>query len=182
MKQRLIFLGPPGAGKGTQSEIIAKENNLLHLSTGDLLRAEVKAGSVLGKEVEKIMNSGELVSDQLVLSIVEARLQSTDKGWLLDGFPRNVSQARSLETLLEKLQKPLEVVISIEVDDDYLIQRLLARGREDDNEDVIRNRLDVYKEKTEPLIDHYKSMGLLRSVSGNGEVRAIADRIKVVLS
>ena len=146
MSHRLLFVGPPGAGKGTQAERLAANHGLLHLSTGDLLRAEVKAGSELGKEAEAVMNRGELVSDALVLAIVRSRLQSHSGGWLLDGFPRNLAQAEALDALLSELNQPLQSVLLMELDDDELVQRLLARGRADDNEEVIRHRLSVYRE------------------------------------
>ncbi len=182
MKQRLLFLGPPGAGKGTQASLLCQKQGLLHLSTGDLLRAEVDAGTKLGLEASEIMNSGGLVSDSLVLSIVEKRLIGHNQGWLLDGFPRTLLQALALEVLLEKIKQPIEAVLLIELDDQLLLERLLARGRADDNEEVIRHRLEVYKEKTSPLIDHYKTHGLLKSIKGDGDVEQIAGLIEENLS
>ncbi len=178
MKHRLLFLGPPGAGKGTQAALLCDSQSLLHLSTGDLLRAEVAAKSSLGVEAAEIMNRGELVSDSLVLSIVEKRLSSHFDGWLLDGYPRNLSQAKALGDLLEKINQPISAVFSIELEDEILIERLLARGRTDDNEAVIRNRLAVYREKTFPLIEHYKKQGLLKSIKGKGSIEDIAVEIQ----
>ncbi len=177
MKQRLLFLGPPGAGKGTQAERLAESHQLLHLSTGELLRAEVKAGSALGQEAEAVMARGELVSDGLVLAIVRSRLENHQGGWLLDGFPRNLAQAEALDGLLEELDQRIEQVVLLELEDGVLIQRLLSRGRADDNEEVIRNRLVVYQEQTAPLIAHYRSLGLLRSVEASGTVEEISERI-----
>jgi adenylate kinase len=177
MKQRLLFLGPPGAGKGTQAERLAMSHQLLHLSTGDLLRAEVKAATELGREAESVMARGELVSDALVLAIVRHRLAGHDGGWLLDGFPRNLAQAEALDGLLEELDQGVERVVLLELDDGVLIQRLLCRGRADDNEAVIRNRLVVYREQTAPLIDHYRALGLLVSVPASGTVEEISERI-----
>ncbi|CAI8157296.1 MAG: adenylate kinase [Prochlorococcus sp.] len=182
MKQRLLFLGPPGAGKGTQAERLCNAHGLMHLSTGDLLRAEVAAGSPLGQEAEAVMNRGELVSDELVLAIVEKRLSTQAGGWLLDGFPRNVIQATALEPLLAQLKQPIEAVVLLELDDAVLIARLLARGRADDNEAVIRNRLEIYREKTAPLIDHYRQQGLLTSVEAQGSVEEICSRIEKSLN
>ena len=127
------------------------------------------------------MNKGELVSDELVLSIVEGRLDNIKKGWLLDGFPRNVSQANALKNLLEKINHPLEAVISIQIADDVLIKRLLARGREDDNEEVIVNRLKVYREKTSPLIDLYSKQGLLVEIDGNADIDVVFSCIEKAL-
>jgi adenylate kinase len=177
MKQRLLFLGPPGAGKGTQAELLAERHQLLHLSTGELLRAEVKAGSALGLEAEAVMARGELVSDALVLAIVRHRLEGHQGGWLLDGFPRNLAQAEALDGLLAELDQRIERVLLLELEDGVLIQRLLSRGRADDNEAVIRNRLVVYQEQTAPLIDHYRNLGLLRSVEASGTVAEIGERI-----
>ena len=183
MKQRLLFLGPPGAGKGTQAALLCDRHGLRHLSTGDLLRAEVSAGSALGQEAESVMNRGELVSDSLVLAIVKAQLGALDgQGWLLDGFPRNVAQAEALDPLLQELNQPIEAVVLLELDDAVLIERLLSRGRDDDNEAVIRNRLVVYADKTEPLIEHYRQRGLLQSVEAHGSVEAITERIEGVLA
>ena len=181
MKKKLLFLGPPGAGKGTQANLFCKKYGLDHLSTGDLLRDEVSSGSVLGLKAAEIMNKGELVSDELVLSIVEGRLVNIDKGWLLDGFPRNVNQANSLKKLLEKINQPLEAVISIKIADDYLVKRLLARGREDDNEEVIANRLNIYREKTSPLVDLYSKEGILMEIDGNADIDVVFSCIEKAL-
>tara|TARA_Y100001968_G_scaffold330872_1_gene383847 strand:- start:1181 stop:1729 length:549 start_codon:yes stop_codon:yes gene_type:complete len=181
MKRRILFLGPPGAGKGTQAIRIASKYGLLHLSTGDLLREEVTAGTELGKEAKLIMNKGELVSDQLVLSIVEKRISNQKEGWLLDGFPRNLVQAASLQSLLEKINQPIEQVLLLELTDEVLIKRLLTRGRSDDTEETIKNRLTVYKEKTTPLIEHYSLLGLLKSVNGDGEMEEIENKIEEIL-
>ena len=182
MKNRLLFLGPPGAGKGTQAARLCGANGMKHLSTGDLLRSEVAAGSELGKEAEAVMNRGELVSDTLVLAIVESQMKTlTTDGWLLDGFPRTVPQAEALEPLLDELQQPIQAVILLELDDAVLIERLLSRGRADDNETVIRNRLEVYREKTAPLIRFYSDKDLLVSVPAQGSVEEITKRIESVL-
>ena len=178
MKKKLLFLGPPGAGKGTQANLFCKKYGLVHLSTGDLLRDEVSSGSVLGLKAAEIMNKGELVSDELVLSIVEGRLVNINEGWLLDGFPRNINQANSLKNLLEKIKQPLEGVILIKVDDDYLIKRLLERGRQDDNEQVITNRLNIYREKTTPLIDLYKKQGILEEIEGYADIDVVFSSIE----
>jgi adenylate kinase len=182
MKQRLLFLGPPGAGKGTQAQLLAATSSLLHLSTGDLLRAEVQAGTELGKEAEAVMARGELVSDALVLAAVRSRLENHTSGWLLDGFPRNLAQAEALDALLADLGQSIEEVVLMELDDGVLLQRLLGRGRADDNEAVIRHRLGVYREQTAPLIAHYRARGLLRAVDASGTVEEIAERIVALLA
>ncbi len=173
MKKKLLFLGPPGAGKGTQANLLCRKYGLVHLSTGDLLRDEVSSGSVLGHKAAEVMNKGELVSDELVLSIVERRLVNIHEGWLLDGFPRNVNQANSLKSLLEKINQPLEGVVFIKIPDEFLIERLLERGREDDNEEVIINRLKIYREKTSPLINLYAKQGILVEIEGNADIDVV---------
>jgi adenylate kinase len=181
MKQRLLFLGPPGAGKGTQAQLLASRKGLLHLSTGDLLRAEVAAGSPLGQEAQAVMARGELVSDALVLAIVRGRLVDHGGGWLLDGFPRNLPQAEALDGLLAELDQKIESVVLMDLDPAVLIQRLLSRGRSDDSEDVIRHRLVVYEEQTAPLIQYYEAQGLLTRLDASGSVEAIAARLDAVV-
>jgi adenylate kinase len=185
MTNRLLFLGPPGAGKGTQAQRLATERGLLHLSTGDLLRAEVAAGTDLGRQAEAVMARGELVSDALVLAIVRGRLEaqaaSGGGGWLLDGFPRNLAQAEALGQLLDELDQPIQRVVLMELDDAVLIQRLLNRGRADDNEQVIRHRLEVYRQQTAPLIQYYRERNLLQPVEADGTVEEIGARIGAVI-
>ncbi len=182
MDNRLLFLGPPGAGKGTQASLICKDQGLLHLSTGDLLREEVASGTKLGKEAESIMNQGKLVSDQIVLSIVEKKLVQHSHGWLLDGFPRNLTQANLLEDLLQKISQPIQKVLLIDIDDETLTKRMISRGRKDDNEEVIITRLKVYREQTSPLINHYSDLGLLKSINGCGNIEDVKNRIKEALN
>ena len=181
MKNKLLFLGPPGAGKGTQASIFCKKYAIEHLSTGDLLRDEVSIGSVLGIKASEIMNKGELVSDELVLSIVEGRLIRGQKKWLLDGFPRNLAQANSLIKLLDKIDQPLEAVVLIKIADHFLIERLLARGRQDDNEKVITNRLKIYRDKTTPLINLYEKQGILKVIDGNADIDVVFSCIEKAL-
>ena len=129
MKKHILFLGAPGAGKGTQAEILSKNNSYLHLSTGELLRQEIEMNTDLGKQVKDIMNKGELVSDDLVLEIVKINLEMNNQGWILDGFPRNLSQANSLNDVLKKINQPLEIVFYLDIPEEVLINRLLLRGR-----------------------------------------------------
>ena len=177
MSLRVIVLGPPGAGKGTQCRQLAKAKGLLHLSTGDLLRAEVAAESNLGQQVKAVLESGELVSDDLVLSIVRNRIDCQPDGWLLDGFPRNLAQAMMLDELLGRLGQPLQAALNLEVPEAELVQRLLSRGRNDDTEDVVRHRLHVYTVQTRPLVAHYQERGLLKLVDGVGGIEDVARRI-----
>ena len=181
MKNKLLFLGPPGAGKGTQANLFCRKYGLDHLSTGDLLRDEVSSGSDLGNKAAEIMNKGELVNDELVLSIVERRLNNIKDGWLLDGFPRNVNQANSLKILLDKINQPLDGVVLIKIADSYLIKRLLERGRKDDNEQVIINRLKIYREITSPLIDLYLKQGILKEIEGNADIDVVFSSIEKAL-
>ncbi len=178
---RIVLLGAPGSGKGTQAENIVARYAVTHLSTGDLLRAEVAAGSELGLKAKAIMESGGLVSDEIVLDMIEERLGKLDGGFLLDGFPRTLAQAEALDALLARLGRPLDVVVFFDVAFDEITQRLLSRGRADDNEDIIRKRLAVYEEQTAPLIAYYESTGRLRTVQGVGAIDEISRRIAAVL-
>ena len=173
MKKHLLFLGPPGAGKGTQAALLSEENSYLHLSTGELLRKEIELHTDLGRKVKDIMNKGELVSDQMVLEIVKKNLEKDNKGWILDGYPRNLSQVNSLNDVLININQPLEIVFYLDVPDKVLIDRLLLRGRKDDNEETIKTRLKIYKENTEPLINHYKNLSLLEYINANGDLKTI---------
>lgn len=177
---RVIFLGPPGAGKGTQAQVLCQRCEVPHISTGDILRAAVKAKTELGQKAEGYMNAGELVPDDLILGLIRERLGEEDaaKGWLLDGFPRNVEQANFLNDLLEEIGQSCEVVINLEVPDDVLVMRMLERGRKDDKEDVIRNRLEVYREQTEPLISLYQGREQLVSVDGNQEMDMVSAELE----
>ena len=169
MKQ-LIFLGPPGAGKGTQAKTLAYNWNIPHISTGEILRQAMRELSALGIKAQGYVDRGELVPDQLVLDLVEQRLSQPDtqSGWLLDGFPRNVSQASFLDELLQKRNQGATCVVNLEVPDEVLIARLLGRGRPDDTEEVIRHRIvGVYRIQTAPLIDFYRARQLLVSVNGD---------------
>ena len=178
MKKYLLFLGPPGAGKGTQAGLMSVSNQYLHLSTGELLRKEVDLKTNLGIQVKEIINSGQLVRDELVLEIVRKNLLKKNKGWILDGYPRNISQANSLNQVLEDINQALEMVFYLDVNEDILVKRLLSRGRTDDNEDIIRTRLNIYKETTEPLIDFYKDKKILKYINGDRELEVISDEIK----
>lgn len=166
--KRLIFLGPPGAGKGTQAQILSKEYHIPHISTGDILRAAVAQQTPLGKLAKDYMDRGELVPDSLILDLIEDRLsyEDTAKGWILDGFPRNVNQAAFLDELLAKLNQTADCVLNLKVADEILVTRLLARHRKDDNEETIRRRLEIYHQDTVPVIDFYTAKGNLKTING----------------
>ena len=178
MKKHLLFLGPPGAGKGTQAALLSAATSYLHLSTGELLRKEIDQGTTLGNQVKDIINKGELVSDQLVLEIVKKNLKMDYKGWILDGYPRNLSQVKSLNDILENIKKPLEIVFYLDIPEEVLIKRLLLRGRKDDNEETIKTRLKIYKETTEPLIDYYEKLSQLEYINANRDLKTISADIK----
>ena len=182
MKKKLLFLGPPGAGKGTQAALISEYSSYLHLSTGELLRKEVDLNSNLGIKVREIINSGRLVNDELVLEIVKKNLDLSNKGWILDGYPRNISQANSLNKILYELDQPLEIVFYLKVNQDVLLERLLKRGRKDDNEETISTRLKIYRETTEPLIDYYKDKNILEYINGERDLKLISDDIKLKMA
>ena len=174
----IVIFGPPGAGKGTQSSFIVKKFRLHQLSTGELLRKEIDLDTDLGKQVKDIMNNGELVSDQLVLEIVKKNLNKDNNGWILDGYPRNLSQVHSLNDVLININQPLEIVFYLDIPDEVLIKRLLIRGRKDDNEKTIKTRLKIYKETTEPLIEYYKDLALLENIKADGDLKTISADIK----
>ena len=180
---RLIFLGPPGAGKGTQAETLAEHWNIPHISTGEILRGAMREQSPLGIKAQNYVERGELVPDQLVLDLVEERLSQPDSqsGWILDGFPRNVSQAVFLDEFLQKMAQSGTRVVNMEVPDEVLIARLLGRGRKDDTEEVIRRRLEVYRQETAPLIDFYDHRQQLASVNGNQSLEEVTDQVLHVI-
>ncbi|MHB9053729.1 MAG: adenylate kinase [Thermoleophilia bacterium] len=207
---RLVLLGAPGAGKGTQAKKLIERYNMPQISTGDLLRAAVGEGTDLGKEAKSFMDKGELVPDSVVLGMVEERLQKDDarNGFILDGFPRNTAQAEALDAMLDKLGMPLDAALSVDVPLEDLMKRLTGRRtckgcgqmyniyfsapatenecekcggelyqRDDDQEATIQKRLEVYQEQTAPLIDYYGGKGILKSVSGTGNIEEIFNNV-----
>ncbi len=178
----VIILGAPGSGKGTQSAEIIKQFSLKHLSTGDMLRAEIAAGTDLGIAAKTVIDKGELVSDDIILGMVAEQLKSTDKGILFDGFPRTIAQAEGLDELLAEMGSKITHVIELDVNNEEIIERMLARGREDDNAETIRNRLEVFENQTAPLIEYYHQQNKLSTVLGSGSVADIFARIQKVLS
>jgi adenylate kinase len=177
---RILFLGPPGAGKGTQAERVAGQLGLAHVSTGDMFRA-LDPASDLGARVKAIMESGELVPDSIVIEMLEARISEPDAagGYILDGFPRTRPQAESLDAFLG--DDGLDHVVVLEVGDDELVSRILARGRADDTEEAVRTRLAVYDRDTQPLIAFYEPRGLVRRIDGVGDIDDITAAILAAL-
>ncbi len=211
---RLVFLGAPGAGKGTQAKRLVEKYGIPQISTGDLLRSAVAAGTPLGKEAKSYMDRGELVPDSVVLGMVKERLSQDDckKGFILDGFPRNVTQAEALDKMLAEMSMPLDLALNLDVPFEDLMKRLTGRRtckacgqmynvyynppkaegkcdkcggelfqRDDDKEETIRKRLEVYKAQTEPLIDYYSKKGILKSVEGTGSIDEIFNNICAIL-
>jgi adenylate kinase len=183
----LILLGPPGAGKGTQGHRLSERYKIPEISTGDILRSAVHKATQLGQEAKSYMDRGALVPDSVMIGIVRERLaqDDTERGFILDGFPRTVAQAEALTQLSEEQKRPIEHVISIEVPQEELRQRLAGRrqleGRHDDTDEAIRHRLEVYERETAPLIDYYRCQGLLRCIAGVGTIDEIFQRIMAVL-
>lgn len=180
---RLIFLGPPGAGKGTQASIFAQKLGVSHISTGELLRQEVQQQTNLGLQAKRYMDEGELVPDHLILEMVRGRLLKPEatSGWILDGFPRNVGQATFLDQLLDELDQACDHVINLDVPDEVLVGRLLARGRKDDTEDVLRHRLSIYHNQTKPLIDFYSDRHMLVSINGNQSLEEVTSELAEIV-
>jgi len=182
----LLLMGPPGAGKGTQATRVAVARSLTKLSTGDMLRAHVGAGTELGRRAKAIMDAGELVPDDIIIGMVRTELGAAAAiRFLLDGFPRTAAQAAALDALLAELGTDVTAAISIEVPDEELVGRMLKRaseeGRSDDNEVTIRNRMAVYQAQTKPLVDYYRGQAKLKVVDGLGSVDEVTDRIRTVL-
>lgn len=172
---RVVLLGPPGAGKGTQAQVLGKHLGVPAISTGDMLREAVANSSELGRKVESIMTSGSLVDDATMAQVVRERLARPDArtGFLLDGYPRTLTQAETLAGILREAGRQLDAVLLVYVPEDELVRRTLSRGRADDKEGVIRERLKVYREKTAPLIGYYRERGLLREIDGNRPVEDV---------
>jgi adenylate kinase len=176
---RLIMLGPPGAGKGTQSQLLVQHLKIPHLSTGEMLRAAIAQGTAVGLHAKRFIDQGQLVPDETVLNLVSQRLQQPDAkgGWLLDGFPRRLTQAEAFDAILAARHTPLDGVIDLRVDEAELIERMIARGRSDDKPEVIRERMETYHRQTTPLTDYYSQRGLLQSVEAMGQIEEVFPRL-----
>ncbi len=184
MSKRIIFLGPPGAGKGTQAEQLAADLNIPHISTGEMLRSAIAQKTPLGEKAQKFVDAGELVPDELLVNLIKERLSEADaqNGWILDGFPRNLQQADFLEQLLEELKQTPNQIINLEVLDQEIVARLLERGRKDDNEETIRRRLQVYREQTEPLLAYYAENSAFVSVDGSLSPEAVNQSLQEIVN
>jgi len=174
---KIVFLGPPGAGKGTQAKLLCEQLGLLHIATGDMLRDAVSRGTKLGLQADAIMKRGDLVPDALVIAMLMERVAQADvkRGYVLDGFPRTLAQAEALEQELGP--EGIDVVLLLEVPEEELVLRMLGRGRTDDTEMTVRNRLQVYRQQTEPLVGFYEQRQPIKRVDGMGEVLAVHERI-----
>lgn len=173
----LIILGPQGSGKGTQAKLIAEKFGLTHISTGDLLRKEIESGSEFGQEIKKITDSGDLVSDEILFSVLEKAPLKSGQGFILDGTPRNLYQAQALEKVFQKIGLSLDKVIFINIPYDISVQRMLKRAeiehRTDDTLDAIKKRLQVYKDETEPVVDYYRQQGKVIDIDGTPDIDTI---------
>jgi len=184
---RLVLLGAPGSGKGTQAAMLKAALKVPHISTGDLLRAAVKAGTPLGLKAKAVMEAGKLVSDDIVLGMLEERLAQADVagGFILDGYPRNLAQCEALEALLERIGQPLDVAVKLKVPSELIVERIAGRaaaeGRKDDTPETVRERLRIYAEQTFPVAEHFAGIGHLRVVDGVGEVDEVFQRILAAL-
>ena len=184
----IVLFGPPGAGKGTQSNLLIDKYNLIHLSTGDILRSEIAEGTKLGLEAKTLMDRGDLVPDEVVIGMISSKLDNNPNanGFIFDGFPRTAAQATALDSLLKETGTSISIMLSLKVADDELIRRLLERGkdsgREDDkNESIIANRINEYNNKTAPLKEFYSVQNKLSEIEGNGTVEDIASKLNNVI-
>ena len=186
--RRLLMLGPPGVGKGTQAQLVVEKHGIPQISTGMMLRDAVAAKTAVGLAAQAVMARGDLVSDDIVIAVAEQRLAAPDarRGFILDGFPRTPGQAAALDAMLDRLGTPLERCIALTVEEDEIVRRLLKRaqieGRSDDSEETVRKRLKIYHAQTEPLIAHYSKQGIVRAVDGLGTIDEVAKRIEEALS
>jgi adenylate kinase len=185
---RIVLLGPPGSGKGTQAELLVEKLKLPHISTGELLRSAAKAGTELGQKAKMIIDRGDLVSDEIMLGLITERLSLDDvkNGFILDGYPRNINQAKALDKILDRQGQSMVEVLHIDLDAELVVQRIAGRAaqehRSDDVEEVVRNRLRIYTEQTAPVVEYYAARGVLSRVLGDGTAEEVFQRIMSVLS
>jgi adenylate kinase len=183
----ILLLGPQGSGKGTQARRISAEYGIPHIATGDMLRAAIAEGTPLGQEVKPILEGGELVPDELIIEVIRERLEEPDAaaGFVLDGFPRTMGQADALDSVLREIGRELTVVFALQVSDEICIERLLKRARDeqrtDDTPDAIRRRLELYHRETEPLIEHYRTLGILLTIHADGTPNEVFAEIQAAL-
>ena len=185
----IILFGPPGAGQGTQAQFIIDKYNLVQISTGDMLREAVKSGSELGNKVKVIMDKGDLVSDDIIMSIISERVIEEDckKGFILDGFPRTLNQAKELDKMLDHKNLKIDYIIEILVDEDLLISRIEKRAsedkiaRNDDNDEVLKNRIMIYKRDTIPVLKYYKNLNRLRQANGMQSIKSVSNDIQGII-
>ncbi len=183
----ILLLGPQGAGKGTQGKLISREYGLPHVATGDTLRAAIAAGSELGRKAEPLLNAGRLVPDDVMIGLIRDRLanEDTERGFVLDGFPRTAVQAEALDGMLSEIERPLSVVFEFQLPEEQCVERLLRRaqeeGRADDTPEAIRTRLRLYHEQTAPLVEYYRARGLLVPVHAHRPVEEVFEEIQQVL-
>ena len=180
----IVLFGPPGAGKGTQAAKLLEKYQLVHLSTGDILRSELAANTELGLEAKKFMEKGELVSDAVVIGMIEGKIDSNTnaKGFIFDGFPRTTAQAKALDEMLAKKETPITSMLALEVEKQELIDRLLLRGKDsgradDQDQSIIENRIKVYNNETTPVADYYQAQGKYKGIQGMGSIEDIFDRL-----
>ncbi len=186
----LILFGPPGAGKGTQAKILIDKFNIAQISTGEMLREEVNSNTVLGKAAKSIMDKGDLISDEIIMSMIEKRITKKDckNGFILDGFPRTLKQAKHLDELLKKINLKINEVIEISVDEDLLLKRIINRAseskniRDDDNSEILKNRIIVYKKDTLPVLEYYKDLNKLKTVDGMQAIEKVSEDILKLLT
>jgi adenylate kinase len=184
---RIVLLGAPGSGKGTQAALLVNELDLPHISSGELLRTAAKAGTELGLKAKFVIDRGELVSDDIMLGLIEERLSRPDveAGFILDGYPRNIVQAGALDELLNRLEQPVDEALQIDLDVEMAVNRITRRaakeGRSDDTEEVARNRMKIYSVQTAPVVDYYARKGVLSRILGDGTAEEVFQRIKGVL-
>jgi adenylate kinase len=184
---RIVLLGAPGSGKGTQAALLVNELGLPHISSGELLRTAAKAGTELGLKAKFVIDRGELVSDDIMLGLIEERLSRSDieAGFILDGYPRNIVQAGALDELLNRLEQPVDEALQIDLDVEMAVNRITRRaakeGRSDDTEEVARNRMKIYSVQTAPVVDYYARKGVLSRILGDGTAEEVFQRIKGVL-